>query len=39
MTYYEAKFAREAKTRLADWVITPVTARPGLFRLVKVAIV
>jgi len=34
MTYYEAKFAREAKERPLDWVILP--ARNGRVQLLKV---
>lgn len=33
MTYYEAKFAREAKEQPSDWVIAPAD-RPGLYKLV-----
>lgn len=36
MTYYEAKFAREAKERPVDWVIAPIISEPGLFKLVQV---
>lgn len=39
MTYYEAKFAREAKERPADWLIAPVKGEPGVYKLVKVAAV
>lgn len=34
MTYYEAKFAREAKERPLDWAILP--AGQGRVKLVKV---
>jgi len=34
MTYYEAKFAREAKDRPTDWIILP--ASRGRVQLVKV---
>lgn len=36
MTYYEAKFAREAKDRPTDWVMIP--ANRGKVQLVKVRV-
>lgn len=36
MNYYEAKFAREAKERPADWLI--VEGSRGFFKLLRVAV-
>lgn len=36
MNYYEAKFAREAKERPADWLI--IEGSRGFFKLIKVAV-